>query len=257
MGRDLHDIADVSLLIPQSSDSISLAWDELCHAPWAVGWLQEIPSITAALSLLTKGIGNQLESELFKNGSVRKESLPGYVRSLLNHREHRHRFEANRGLYSCRLLGDIVVSEVTKYAACSHKSRFGGVIDSDVFCRTVYRETSATQRSCPGGGLVACRSQHRHTAAVLYTGWNLNQLFGKHGVLHSEMMTDKTMLKCAERVEILLGILWLISNAPTASSSQSNDAAALLAIVGHVMIWISVWDVKCNPMLPRNSNFGL
>ena len=257
MVRELHDIADVSLLIPESSHSISLAWDELCHAPWAAGWLQEIPSITEALSSLTKGIGNQLESELFKNGSVRKESLPGHVRTLLNHREHRYRFEVNRGFYSCRILGDIVVREVTKHAARSHKSQFGRMIASDVFCRRVYRETSATKQSCPGGGLVAYRSQHRHTAAVLYTGWKLNQLFGKQVFLHSDMMTDKTMLKCAEQVEVLLGILWLISMAPNASSLQSNDAAALLAIVGHVMIWISVWDVKCNPKLPRNSNFGL
>ena len=75
--------------------------------------------------------------------------------------------------------------------------------------------------------------------------------------LHSDMMTDKTMHKFAEQVEALMGILWLISMAPNATSSESNDAAALLAIVGHVMIWITVWDAKCNPQLSRNSNFRL
>ena len=257
MVRHYDDVANVSLLIPKASDSIILAWANLCHAPWVDGWLQEIPSITEALSSLINGIGNQLEGELFKNGSVRKDYLPEHVKTLLEHREHRDRFESNRGLYSCKILGDIVLREVTKHAARSHTSKFGTMIASDPVCSRVYRETPATKQSCPGGGLVAYRSQHRHTSALLYTGWNLNQLFCKRAFLHSDMMTDNTMRKFAEQVEALLGILWLISMAPNASSCESNDAAALLAIVGHVMIWITVWDAKCNPQLSRNSNFGL
>ena len=257
MVRQLDDVANVFMLIPQASHSIFLAWANLCYSPWADGWLQEIPSITDALSSLTNGIGNQLEQELFKNGSVRKDVLPEHVKVLLEHGEHRDRFEPNRGLYSCKILGNIVLREVTKHAARLHTSKFGTMIASDSFCSRVYLETPATKRSCPGGGLVAFRSQHRHTAALLYTGWKLNQLFGKRVFLHSDMMTDKTMHKFAEQVEALLGILWLISMAPNATSSESNDAAALLAIVGHVMIWITVWDAKCNPQLSRNSNFRL
>ena len=71
------------------------------------------------------------------------------------------------------------------------------------------------------------------------------------------MMTDKTMHKFAEQVEALLGILWLISMAPNATSFESSDAAALLAIAGHVMIWITVWDAKCNPQLWMSSNVRL
>jgi hypothetical protein len=253
----LDDIANVLMLIPQASNSIVLAWADLCDEPWADGWLQEIPSITQALSSLINGIGNQLEKEVFKNGSVRKGFLPEHVKTLLEHPEHRDRFEPNRGWYSCKILGDIVVREVTKNAARLHTCKFREMIAADVFLSKVYRETPATKQSCPGGGLVAYRCQHRHTAAQLYIGWNLNQLFGNEVVLDSDMMSDETMHKFAEQVESLMGRLWLISMAQNATSCESNDAAALLAIAGHVMIWITVWDAKCNPKLPRNSNFGL
>ncbi len=253
---DALDLANVFKLIPEASDSIVLAWSELCNTTWTDGWLREHPSITQTLSSLFKGIGCTLRTEVFGDGEVRKDYLPEHVKACFDHPDHCDRFNANRGWYSCAMLGDVVLREVVKASVRLQKREFKNYIAQDVFCSKVYRETPATIKRCPGAGLLAFRAENRHTAMQLYKGWKLGQLWGDGDVYPGPDISEKKQHELAERVETIMGTLWLISVAAIASTSQeSKDAAAVLAIVGHVMTWISVWDVQCNPILARNSNF--